>query len=176
MSGAIAKKYVNALMSSCNEAELTEVYGLLTQLVEAFKLERFYNIILSPDVATKAKEELVLSLVETQNVKFQNFIKLLNCNDRLKLIPVVSKELKYQLSLKNNTYEGSVSTNFKMSQAQIATLEENFSKKFNSKIKLNANENSYPGIKVELDDLGIEVSFSVERLKAQMTEHILKAI
>ena len=50
MSGAIAKKYVNALMSSCNEAELTEVYGLLTQLVEAFKLERFYNIILSPDV------------------------------------------------------------------------------------------------------------------------------
>ena len=101
---------------------------------------------------------------------------MLNCNDRLKLIPVVSKELKYQLSLKNNTYEGTVSTNFKMSQAQIATLEENFSKKFNSKIKLNANENSYPGIKVELDDLGVEVSFSVERLKAQMTEHILKAI
>lgn len=176
MSGAIAKKYVNALMSSCNEAELTEVYSLLTQLVGAFKLEKFYNIILSPDVTSKAKEELVLSLVETKNVKFQNFIKLLNCNDRLKLIPVVSKELKYQLSLKNNTYEGSVSTNFKMSQAQIATLEENFSKKFNSKIKLNANENSYPGIKVELDDLGVEVSFSVERLKAQMTEHILKAI
>lgn len=35
--------------------------------------------------------------------------------DRLELIPVVAKELKYQLSLKNNTFEGSVSTNFKMS-------------------------------------------------------------
>ncbi len=176
MSGAIAKKYVNALMSGCNDAELVDVYGLLTQLVEAFKIEKFNNIILSPDVSAKAKEELVLSLVETKNTKFQNFIKLLSNNDRLKLIPVVAKELKYQLSLKNNTYEGSVSTNFKMSQAQISMLEDNFSKKFNAKIKLNANENSYPGIKVELDDLGIEVSFSVERLKAQMTEHILKAI
>lgn len=176
MSGAIAKKYVNALMSGCTESELTESYGLLVQLAEAFKIEKFNNIVLSPDVSSKAKEELVLSLVETKNVKFQNFIKLLNSNDRLELIPVVAKELKYQLSLKNNTFEGSVSTNFKMSQSQIAMLEENFSKKFNAKIKLNANVNSYPGIKVELDDLGVEVSFSVERLKAQMTEHILKAI
>jgi len=176
MSGAIAKKYVNALMSGCNDGELTQMYDVLTQLGGAFKIEKFNNIILSPDVATKAKEELVLSLVETQNVKFQNFIKLLSSNDRLKLIPVIAKELKYQLSLKNNTYEGSVSTNFKMGKAQITMLEENFSKKFNAKVKLNANENSYPGIKVELDDLGVEVSFSVERLKAQLTEHILKAI
>ena len=176
MSGAIAKKYVNALMSGCNDGELAEVYGLLLQVVEAFKLEKFNNIVLSPDVSSKAKEELVLSLVENKNMKFQNFIRLLSNNDRLKLIPIVIKELKYQLSLKNNTFEGSVSTNFKMSQAQILMLEENFSKKFNAKIKLNVNENSYPGIKVELDDLGVEVSFSVERLKAQMTEHILKAI
>lgn len=176
MSGAIAKKYVNALMSSCNDAELTEIYGLLTQLVGAFTIEKFHNIILSPDVSAKAKEELVLSLVETKNMKFQNFIKLLSHNDRLTLISVVAKELKYQLSLKNNTYEGSVATNFKMTQTQVSMLEENFSKKFNAKIKLNANKNSYPGIKVELDDLGVEVSFSVERLKAQLTEHILKAI
>lgn len=176
MSGAIAKKYVNALMSSCNDAELTEIYGLLTQLVGAFTIEKFHNIILSPDVSAKAKEELVLSLVETKNTKFQNFIKLLSHNDRLTLISVIAKELKYQLSLKNNTYEGNVATNFKMSQAQVSMLEENFSKKFHAKIKLNANEKSYPGIKVELDDLGVEVSFSVERLKAQLTEHILKAI
>jgi F-type H+-transporting ATPase subunit delta len=176
MSGAIAKKYVNALMSSCNDAELTEIYGLLTQLVEAFEIEKFNNIILSPDVSTKAKEAFVLSLVETKNVKFQNFIKLLGNNDRLKLIPIVAKELKYQFSLKNNSYEGSVLTNFKMSQSQVAMLEENFSKKFNANVKLNANENNYPGIKVELDDLGVEVSFSVERLKTQLTEHILKAI
>lgn len=176
MSGAIAKKYVNALMSGCTDGELSEVCRLLDQLIVAFQLEKFNNIILSPDVTSKAKEELVLSLVETNSIKFQNFIKLLNSNDRLKLIPSVAKELKYQLSLKNNTFEGSVLTNFEMSPAQVAMLEENFSKKFNAKINLNVNANTYPGIKVELDDLGVEVSFSLERLKAQMTEHILKAI
>lgn len=176
MSSAIAKKYVNALMSSCNDAELTEIYGLLNQLVGAFSIEKFNNIVLSPDVSTQAKETLVLSLIEMKNVKFQNFIKLLSTNDRLKLILTVAKELKYQLSLKNNSYEGSVLTNFKMSKAQLNMLEENFSKKFNANITLKANENNYPGIKVELDDLGVEVSFSVERLKTQLTEHILKAI
>ena len=176
MSGAIAKKYVNALMSGCNDTELTDIYGSLVQLAEAFKLEKFNNIVLSPDVSSKSKEELVLSLVENKNVKFQNFIKLINSNDRLTLIPSMAKELKYKLSLKSNTFEGDVSTNFEMSKTQIAMLEENFSKKFNANIKLNSKVNTYPGIKVELDDLGVEVSFSLERLKAQMTEHILKAI
>jgi F-type H+-transporting ATPase subunit delta len=176
MSGAIAKKYVNALMASCTDGELAELMSTLTQLKEAFTIEKFNHIILSPDVTAGAKEELVLSLVPGAAVKFNNFIKLLSSNDRLNLIPSIAKELKYQLALKNNTFEGKVSTNFALSKEQIATLEENFSKKFNAAIKLHAEKESYPGIKVELDDLGVEVSFSLERLKAQMTEHILKAI
>lgn len=176
MSGAIAKKYVNALMSSCNNQELADVSSSLEQLQDAFKIEKFNHIILSPDVAAQAKEDLVLSLAQNGSAKFQNFIKLLNTNDRLSLIPLIVKELKYQSALKNNTFEGTIFANFAVSKAQIAKLEENFSKKFNATIKLNAHKETYPGIKVELDDLGIEVSFSLERLKAQMVEHILKAI
>ncbi len=176
MSGAIAKKYVNALIKGCSEGEIQEIYVLLSQVSEAFKLEKFNNIILSPSISSVAKEELVLSFVESQNTKFRNFIKLLNSNDRLEIIPSIVKELKYQISLKKNAFEGTVSTSFEMQQAQIAMLEDNFSKKFNAKISLRAEKNSYPGIKVELNDLGVEVSLSVERLKAQMAEHILKAI
>ena len=78
--------------------------------------------------------------------------------------------------MKKNVFEGEVLSNFKITPAQIATLEENFGKKFNAKVKLHPSQNSYPGIKIALDDLGVEVSFSLERLKAQMSEHILKAI
>jgi len=176
MSGAIAKKYVNALLSSCSDAELTEVTSALVVLMHAFSVEKFNNIILSPDVPSKAKEELIFSFMLDANRKFQNFIKLLSENDRLTLIPMIVKELKYQLALKSNTYEGHVLTNFTVSKEQIAMLENNFSQKFNAKVKLDNNAETYPGIKVELDDLGVEVSFSLERLKAQMTEHILKAI
>lgn len=176
MSGTIAKKYVNALMKSCNESEIAEVYKALLSLVEAFKIAKFNNIVLSPDVSMEQKEALVLSLLETKETKLINFIKLITLNDRLILIPSIVKELNYQLSLKNNVFEGEVLSNFTISAAQIKTMEENFGKKFDAKIKLTASKNSYPGIKIALDDLGVEVSFSLERLKAQMSEHILKAI
>lgn len=176
MSNAIAKKYVNALMGSCNSNELLEIYTLLDGLLAAFKIDKFNNIVLSPDVKAVDKENLVLSLVDSKNSKFQNFIKLLNCNDRLKLIPIIVHELKYQVSLKNNAFEGEITSNFKLTKEQVSKLEENFGKKFNAKIKLNSIINDYPGIKIQLDDLGVEVSFSLERLKAQLSEHILKAI
>lgn len=176
MSSAVAKKYVNALMSSCTENELSVIYSLLNELLKAFKFDKFNNIILSPDVSLTDKESLVLSLVETKNQKFENFVKLLNNNDRLGLIPSIVKELKYQVSLKNNSFEGEIFSNFEISKDQIATLEANFSKKFNAQVILHSTVNDYPGIKVQLDDLGVEVSFSLERLKAQLTEHILKVI
>ena len=108
--------------------------------------------------------------------KVVNFIKLLVENDRLTLIPTIAKELKYQISLKSNSYEGEVISNFEISKEQITKLEENFSKKFNASIKLRTQVSDYPGVKIQLDDLGVEVSFSLDRLKSQMVEHILKAI
>lgn len=176
MSGTIAKKYVNALMKSCNESEIAEINKALATLAEAFKIAKFNNIVLSPDVSMEQKEALVLSLLETKETKLINFIKLITLNDRLSLVPSIVKELNYQLSLKNNVFEGEVLSNFTISAAQIKTMEENFGKRFDAKIKLTASKNNYPGIKIALDDLGVEVSFSLERLKAQMSEHILKAI
>jgi F-type H+-transporting ATPase subunit delta len=176
MKGTIAKKYVNALVKSCSEKELLSIGESLSQLTSAFRLARFNNIILSPDVTSEKKCEFVLSLIEKVDVKLTNFIKLLAKNDRLSIIPSISKELKYQISLRNNVFEGEIISNFELSKEQIAKLEENFGKKFNAKIKLNNVVSNYPGIKIELDDLGVEVSFSLNRLKSQMVEHILKTI
>ncbi|ACZ11549.1 F0F1 ATP synthase subunit delta [Sulfurospirillum deleyianum] len=176
MSSAIAKKYVNALMKGCTNDELVEISNELSTLSHLFSLDKFNNIVLSPHVSKHAKAEFVVSLLTLKNVKLTNFVKLLNNNDRLKLIPSIADELKYQLALKNNKFVGTISTSFAMNERQIKLLEDNFSKKFGASISLKNSVNAYPGIKVELDDLGIEVRFSLERLKAQMSEHILKAI
>ena len=34
----------------------------------------------------------------------------------------------------------------------------------------------YDGIKVDIDGLGVEISFSKDRLKSQLIDHILKAV
>ena len=44
------------------------------------------------------------------------------------------------------------------------------------KVEFETIKNDFNGIKIELDDLGVEVSFSIDRLKAQMSEYILKVI
>ncbi len=176
MNGIIAKKYVNALMKSCNDSEIDSVEQSISEIVRAFSSAKFNNIILSPDLSKEQKEEFILSLVETKDRKIINFIKLLVLNDRLTLIPAIAKELKFQISLKSNSYEGEIISNFEINEEQVAKLEENFSKKFSANIKLHSFVSDFPGVKIELDDLGVEVSFSLERLKSQMVEHILKAI
>jgi F-type H+-transporting ATPase subunit delta len=176
MKGVISKKYVNALMKICNDDEISSIYNSIDEISKAFSYAKFNNIILSPDLSKNEKEKFVLSLQENVGVKLLNLIKLLAENDRLYLIPSISKELRYKISLKNNSYDGEVVSNFEISSEQITKLEDNLSKKFNANITLNGVVSSYPGVKIQLDDLGIEVSFSLDRLKSQMVEHILKAI
>ena len=176
MKGIIAKKYVNALMKGCDESEIGSIERSISEISSAFTSTKFNNIILSPDLSSKEKERFVLSLLQNCENRLINFIKLLAINDRLTLIPIIAKELRYQISLKSNSFEGEVISNFKISKEQITKLEENLSNKFNANIKLRAQVSDYPGIKIELDDLGVEVSFSLNRLKSQMVEHILKAV
>ena len=176
MKGIVAKKYVNALLKSCNDSEIEIIENSIKELSKAFSSSKFKEIILSPDITSEQKEEFILSLVDSKDEKLVNLMKLLASNERLFLIPEIAKELKYQISLKNNPYEGEIISNFEIGKEQIAKLEENFGKKFNANIKLEAKVSDYSGIKIQLDDLGVEVSFSLDRLKSQMVEHILRAI
>jgi F-type H+-transporting ATPase subunit delta len=176
MSTKIAKKYVNALIKSCNEKELNKYFKELTKISFVYSQEKFLNIISSPDVKNTQKEKFILSLNQDRDQKFINFLKLLCQNDRLDLIPLICDELRYQVAVESNKFDGVVLSDFTITAKKIKTLEESFSKKFNSTIKLSKSKDKYPGVKVEIDDLGVEVSFSLERLKAQMSEHILKAI
>ena len=176
MRELVAKKYVKALIKGCTDAELAILSGALSELSTAYSVDKFKTIIQSPDVAATQKEAFVLSMLESADNKLINLIKLLSSNDRLGLIPSIAAELNYQISLKKNQFVGEVIGSFEVTDAQLAQLEESFGKKFGATIKLTSQKTDFSGIKIQIDDLGVEVSFSVERLKAQMAEHILKAI
>ena len=176
MNEVVAKKYVKAILSDAKPGELNTFIENLVELAAAFGSEKFKSIIGLPTLKAAKKVEFILSLVKNSDAKFANFIKLLGANKRLELIPAILNEMKIEQSLLENTYRGEVVGNFDLSAEQLKALEENFSKKFNSKIKLDGSKGDYNGVKVELDDLGVEVNFSIDRLKSQMSEYILKAI
>ncbi len=176
MSEAIGKRYIKALMASVDDQELTSINSALGSLKNAFSSKKFNDIILSNDVSKSAKEAFVLSMLEAPSEKLSNFIKLLNDNGRLSDIPVMSKELEKQIAIKNNTYTGVLISDFAVDSKQIAEIEKNLSTKLGSTIKLENSVTEYPGLKVEISDLGVEVGLSTARVKSQLAEHILKAI
>ncbi|MDR2790454.1 MAG: F0F1 ATP synthase subunit delta [Campylobacteraceae bacterium] len=172
----VAKRYVKALFESFGEKELANVQNALEILNNAFDIAKFTAILSAPDVNKNDKKALVTSLLKTENKKFINFIALLSEHGRLLLLPDIYKEFEFQISLKNNRYEGKIYTDKDISQEQTESLQKSFGKKFGAEIKLKIEKTNYKGVKIEIGDIGVEASFSLERLKAQMSEHILKAI
>ncbi|MCK9256444.1 MAG: F0F1 ATP synthase subunit delta [Sulfurospirillaceae bacterium] len=176
MRELIAKKYTNALLKSMDTNEIKLTLKAFDEASSCFKIKKLSTILESPDVSNEKKEELILSLFENPSKKLINLIKLLSENGRLSIVPDIKDELEYQLSLQENSYQGAVEGIFELSNEQLGQLEESFSKKFDAKIVLKNQKSDFPGIRISFEDLGVEVSFSLDRLKAQMAEHILKAI
>ena len=161
MKELVAKRYVKALVSDLNADELAGFIEELRRLVAAFGNEKFKNIIASPAL---------------KSVKFTNFVKLLGENKRLEILPNITNELLIQKSKINNVFCGKIYGGIEIDAGKISKLEESFSRKFGARIILEVAKSDYSGIKIELEDLGVEASFSMDRLKAQMSEYILKAI
>lgn len=176
MREQIVKKYVKALVDSLNEQELKEFDESLNLIKSAFSVDKFINIIHSKDIKNIQKVKLIFSFIENPSQKLTNFIKLLGLNDRLELIPSIVDELVFQRAKKQNEFTGIIQSSFDINAQKITDLEQSFSKKLNAKIKLKHIKTQYSGIKISIDDLGVEVSFSIDRLKSLMAEYILKAI
>lgn len=176
MNDLIAKRYVKALLDGRNVDSATAICNDLITISSAFAEEKFISIISSSEVKVENKIELVLSFLDNTSDELKNLVKLLGSKKRLDIIPDIASELASQVAKMNNSYTGVVYCNKELSADYISTIEKKFSEKFNVQLSLSQNVCDYDGIKVDIDSLGVEISFSKERLKSQMIEHILKAV
>ena len=177
MREIVAKKYVKALILALDASEFDRASDEFKKLASAFSIPKFNFIIDSPMIDAKSKVEFLLSLIDdSSNKKLGNFLLLLSQRQRLHLIPEISKEFEYQKAIRDAKYKGIILGNIDITPAQKSELESKFSNKFDVKVEFETIKNDFNGIKIELDDLGVEVSFSIDRLKAQMSEYILKVI
>ena len=177
MNDLVAKRYVKALIDGRDNQVINNISNSLNTISSAFGDEKFISIVTSPEVADYAKVDLIISLVDAANNEtLKNFIRLLGEKRRLSLLPFIANELNTQIAKMNNSYVGVVYTNLELSGDYVSSIEEQFSKKFDVKLSLSQKVCDYDGIKVDIDGLGVEISFSKERLKSQLIDHILKAV
>jgi F-type H+-transporting ATPase subunit delta len=176
MKDLVAKRYVKALIDGRDSSSINTISEKLNEISTAFADEKFNSIISSPEISSTEKVNLVTSFVDGIDYALSNFIKLLGEKRRLTLLPNIAAELSAQIAKNNNSYVGVVYTNQELSSDYVSSIEEQFSRKFDVKLSLSQNVCDYDGIKVDIDGLGVEISFSKDRLKSQLIDHILKAV
>ena len=170
-----AKKYVKALIESYKQSELTGVLEIFKSLSLAFETEKFNDIINSPAIKDNAKVDLILSFIKKPDEKISNLIKLLAKNRRINFWFFHSKR-KVNNAAANNEFYGKIYSSKDIEKSKLKELEAQISKKFSANIKLEPVIANYNGVKIDVEDLGFEISFSIDRLKNKMSEYILKAI
>jgi F-type H+-transporting ATPase subunit delta len=177
MKELVAKRYIKALSESMDSSSMQNISDLFEALSNEFKNDSFVALMNNPQIDSSKKEEILLDAVKSANSeKINNFISLLVEKKRIGVIPAISTELRKNIARENKTYSGIVYSNNDLDSEAIKSLSDGLGKKVDANIALEFIKSDFDGIKVEVEDLGIEINFSRSRLTSQLVDHILKAI
>ncbi|WP_456322687.1 F0F1 ATP synthase subunit delta [Hydrogenimonas sp.] len=177
MNQLVAKRYVKALIESLGEKNIKAAQRSLAKIAKIFEDEKFAELMISPEVKKNQKEQLIIELLgKKADPKLVNFVKTLGIHNRFGLIPEIATLLQKEIERMENRYEGVVESKKPLDQKQLKELEKSLSRYVNAKVILRHTKSDRDGIKVMVEDLGIEASFSKERVASDMINHILKAL
>lgn len=175
MEELIAKRYAQALSSV--STDLPAVLEVLNVLSEVTGSSEIKTMLISPIISSEKKTEIILAaLGQNADGSLVNFIKILGENKRLDLIPAITKVLNAEQQRVSNKYEGVVKSTSSLDESTLANLEETLKKYTGSTIKLTQEKSDLEGLRVLVDDLGIEVNFSKQRVKEQLIDFIKKSL
>jgi F-type H+-transporting ATPase subunit delta len=175
MEELIAKRYVSALSSVSKD--IAGIAKVLSVLSEAIDNKEVKTALTSPIVPAEKKTEMILSaLGKKADATLVNFIKVLGENKRLDLIPAIAKVLNANLQKESNQYEGVLKSKKTLGDKELSKLEKTLKKYTGSTIKLTQEKTDLDGLRVSVDDLGIEVNFSKQRVKEQLIDFIKKSL
>ncbi|AFV97973.1 MULTISPECIES: F0F1 ATP synthase subunit delta [unclassified Sulfuricurvum] len=173
----IAKRYIKPLMDTCDQSSLDNLALLLNSVAKAYENEKFILIMNNNEITLDAKRQLILDMVASANSStVNNLIKLLAENGRLLLIPTLADQLTREIARAKRTFSGRIYSNSVVDQASVETIGRDLGTKMGATISLSYVASDFDGVRVEVDDLNVEINFSKSRLNAQLVEHILKAI
>ncbi len=176
MDKLIAKKYAKALMEKAGN-NLDKYIDILRAVADSFKDKEIKETILSPLVDRDQKADMLLAaLGKKPDAALVNLIKLMAQKNRLDLIPEMVEIISFEQKKASNKFEGIVYSDEDLTQDSINKLEKSLERYSGAEIKLEQQKSEQPGIKVEIDDLGIELGFSRERVKQALIDHIQKAL
>lgn len=175
----IAKKYSKAIVEDIGFAELESFLKNFKKLSEPFYVKEFLDIVNSPCISKDEKQDFLLQFADKKYTNFEkikNFVRLLAENNRLNVIPSICELLQTNIDEQNNSYIGILYLNKEADSVSIDKIKKNLSERLNIDLDIQQRIVDIEGIKLIIEDLDVEVSFSKEYFLNELKSHILKAI
>jgi F-type H+-transporting ATPase subunit delta len=176
MVSSVSKKYTKAMISLLNEAQLAQSYKALKNISSALKISKFQDILGSKDVSIEQKAALLSEISENNDTKLANLFYLLLKAKRIEIVPAIAEEIREYLAVKSGKAEGTATASFDVAAEDIKEISRVLSLKLNREIELSfvkTDASNFNGIKVEIEDLGVEVEINKDALKKSIIAHIL---
>jgi len=173
----VAKRYAKALMEIDAGKKMDGFIAALDGIASALQSPKAKEIIASPLVSSDDKVAMVTAaLGKKADPVLLQLVKVMGEKDRLGLIPELAAILKFEKKKESNSFVGKVESKNALDEAELKSLEEALSKHSGAEIKLEQIESDLNGVKVEVEDLGLELSFSKDRVKTALLDYIQKAL
>ncbi|MDR2033309.1 MAG: F0F1 ATP synthase subunit delta [Helicobacteraceae bacterium] len=172
----VAKRYAQALIAATNEKELVKILSLLDDLSSLFSNKKFAEIVKSPLISNADKVDLIGLALSEKPVKLINLLSLLVEKNRLSALPYIVKEAQAAIAGKRSAYNGVVDAQAPIEKTKLEALAKSLTKRLGAEIKLTQSKRPYNGVRVAIDDLGVEVDFSKARIRSQILGHILRGL
>jgi len=173
MEELIAKRYAKALLDISDEKSLETILEELNALSESLSSKEIADAISNPLISNESKfETLILPLKDKMDKNLFRLVEIMSENGRLSLIPTLKDILEFEIKKRGNKFEGSIESDGTLKAEDIKKLEDRLSEYTGAQISLKEIAKDKDGLKVEVEDLGIELSYSKERVKADLLAFI----
>lgn len=177
MEELIANRYVHALVDVTNAEQRATFSEVVSSIAGLFDDEKVSEMLRSPLVSNEQKTAFIIDgLGQDAAMSLQNFIRIIGENGRLELLPAIARKLNQAIQKESNEYEGVVSSANTLSDAELTELQGSLKTYTGLTINLTQVSSDLDGIKVSVEDLGIEVNFSKQRVKEQLIDFITKSL
>jgi len=177
MTELVAKRYAKALMEIDAGKKMDTFIDALSAVSSALETPKAQEMINSPLVSAEEKVSLITeALGKKADPALLALINVMGEKGRLALIPELTAILKFEKKKESNSFTGQVESRNALDAAELKNLEDALSRHSGAEITLEQVKSDLNGVKVEVEDLGLELNFSKDRVKAALLDYIQKAL
>jgi len=170
---SLAHPYANAVFDLAKSSNnLNSWKNYLLVLAEVANTEEFSLLINNPKFSNEEIISSLLGFVKDPNKELENFLRLLQSNNRLSILPEIFILFDKLVEDEENTARAVIQSAFAMNDQDKQQFEELLSKKFGRKIlaEVKVDPELIGGVKILINDTVIDASVkgSLEKMAAQI--------